>query len=84
MAKKPNPKKTPVDGNEVTSLVDAPQVERDDAQDRAGMCAKEISAILDKHRCRIMPRIDMANIEPVGLAGNKIQIESTFWIAPLA
>jgi len=69
---------------DVTDLVDAPQNDRDDAQARAGACAAEISEILEKHRCRIMPRIDPATIEPVGLAGDKIQIQASFWIAPLA
>ncbi|MCP4794068.1 MAG: hypothetical protein GY882_12175 [Actinomycetia bacterium] len=72
----------PVD--EVTSLVDAPQPDRDDAQQRAHLCATDIQEILERHRCRIMPRIDPATIEPVGLAGDKVQIQATFWIAPLS
>lgn len=74
-------KKTP---EEVTELVDAKQPARDDAQARANACASEIDLILEKHRCRIVPRIDMGAIEPVGVLGNKIQIESSYWIAPLA
>ena len=75
------PDETP---DEVTELVDAPQPERDDARERAHKCSMEIAAVLDKHRCRIMPRIDPQTIEPVGLAGDKIQIAATFWIAPVA
>jgi hypothetical protein len=73
---------TPAD--EVTELVDAPKDARQEAQARAHECAAEVQEVLAKHRCRIMPRIDPETIEPVGLAGNKIQIESTYWIAPLS
>tara|TARA_R110000744_G_scaffold129301_3_gene236693 strand:- start:603 stop:860 length:258 start_codon:yes stop_codon:yes gene_type:complete len=69
---------------EVTDLIDAQQPVRDDAQERAGKCTQEISRVLAEHNCRIMPHIDPNSIEPVGLSGNKIQIEATFWIAPLA
>lgn len=83
MDKRKTPEKDADPPDEVTELVDAKRPERDDAQERARECAKAISYVLDKHRCRIMPRIDPASIEPVGLAGNKIQIEATFWIAPI-
>ena len=76
MPKKPDPE-------EVTELTDAPQPERDDAQGRAHKCAMEIDEALSNYRCRIMPRIDPATIEPVGLGGDKIQIAATYWIAPL-
>lgn len=69
---------------EVTQLVNAPQDVRQAALARAAACTQEITAVLMKHRCRIMPRIDPANIETVGLAGDKVIIAATFWIAPLA
>ena len=69
---------------EVTELTDATKTDRDDAQARARECSIEIGAILEKHQCRIMPRIDPDSIEPVGLGGDKIQISATFWIAPLS
>lgn len=69
---------------EVSSLVDAQQPARDDAQERASKCTQEISRVLAQHNCRIMPHIDPSAIEPVGVSGNKIQIEASFWIAPLA
>lgn len=75
---------TEIEKDDVTELVDAPQSERDDAQARAQACSDDIGEILAKYRCRIMPRIDPATIEPVGLSGSKIQIEASFWIAPVA
>lgn len=72
------------DASEVTDLVDADRAARLDARARAETCTREINAALMRHRCRIMPRIDPANIEPVGVAGDKIMIAATFWIAPLA
>jgi len=69
---------------EVTELIDAQQPARDEAQERASKCTQEISRILSEYNCRIMPHIDPASIEPVGVTGNKIQIEASFWIAPLA
>lgn len=72
------------DGTEVTGLVDADKATRQDARARAQACTQEINAALMRHRCRIMPRIDPANIEPVGVAGDKIIVAASFWIAPLA
>ena len=69
---------------DVEELVDAPKDAREDAQERARLCAQEVGMILDKYKCRILPRIDPEAIEPVGLTGNKIQIEASYWIAPLA
>lgn len=68
---------------DVTELVDAPANARDDAQARARACADELAPILDKHRCRILPRLELSDIEPVGLAGDKIQLAATYWIAPM-
>lgn len=81
-AKEDSPPNT--DGAEVTALVNAPPDARQDARARAEACTREINAALLRHRCRIMPRIDPAGIEPVGVAGDKIIIAATFWIAPLA
>lgn len=75
---------TKIKEDEVTDLVDAPQPERDDAQQRAHECTQKIAEVLAKHRCRIMPHINPDTIEPVGVSGSKIQIEASFWIAPLA
>lgn len=69
---------------EITDLVDADKAARQDARARAEACTKEVNAALLRHRCRIMPRIDPANIEPVGVAGDKIIVAATFWVAPLA
>ena len=70
--------------DEIKELINANPTARDEAQERATKGSQEIAAILEKHQCRIMPRIDPETIEPVGLAGDKIQIAATFWIAPLS
>lgn len=67
----------------IDELVQGTPDERTEAQARAETCALELQAVLGAHRCRIMPRIDPNKIEPVGLAGDKIQITATFYIAPL-
>lgn len=72
------------DTSEVEGLVSADQVARQNAQARAEACSREIGAALAKHRCRIMPRIDPANIEHIGVGGDKVMITASFWIAPLA
>ena len=70
--------------DEVTELVDGTPETRDDALARANACHDEVAEVLAKHRCRILPHIDPSSIEPVGVAGDKVQITATFWIAPLA
>ena len=82
MANKSKPSKP--DTSEVTQLVEAPPDARQEALMRAEACSRELGAILSKYRCRIMPRIDPLNVEPVGVAGDKVIITATFWIAPLA
>ena len=73
-----------VTADEVTELIDAPQPARDDARQRAQACAAQIDEALAQHRCCIMPRIDPSAIEPVGVAGDKVQITATYGILPLA
>jgi len=75
---------TDTNSDDVTELVDADRASRDDARARASACSAEIHAALQRHRCRILPRIDPANIEFVGAAGDKVMIAATYWIAPLA
>lgn len=69
---------------DITALEDAPRSEREDAAERAAQCASEIDAALRRHRCRIIPQLDPANVEPVGVAGNKVQLTATYGIFPLA
>lgn len=69
---------------EIKEVVVGTGQERAEASERAKTCAEEVSAVLAKYRCRIMPTIDMGSIEPVGVAGNKIQISATYWFAPEA
>jgi hypothetical protein len=83
MVKKKTPPKESTSA-EVSELVDASKDVRQEAMARAHECALAVQEVLAKFNCRIMPRIDVADIEPVGHGGNKIQIESTYWIAPLA
>lgn len=77
------PKPSPSAAEEVTELVEGTDDAREEAQGRARAAAEEIGAILKRHRCAIMPRIDPERIEPVGMAGDKIQITATYWVAPL-
>lgn len=69
---------------DVEELVEGTADERDDAARRAALAQKAISEVLDKYRCRIIPRIPLETIEPVGVLGNKVQITATYWIAPLS
>ena len=82
MAQKKKP--TLAQKEEITDLVEADQAARDEAAERAQKCGQELAVVLNKHRCRIMPRIDPNAIEPVGMAGDKVQITATYWIAPLS
>lgn len=69
--------------DQVDELVQGTTSERDQALERAQACSNDLQKILAKHRCRIMPRLDPATAEPVGLAGDKLQLTATFFIAPL-
>lgn len=77
MAKKTDPQ---IPAEEVTNLVEATPDARRDALMRAEACARELGPILAKYRCQIQPRLTQ---EPVGVAGDKIIMAATFWIAPL-
>lgn len=72
------------DKTEVSGLVEATPDARQNARARAEACSHEINAALARHHCRILPRIDPAHIEPVGMTGDRVIITATFWIAPLA
>ena len=72
------------DTSDVEGLVNADHDARKYAMKRADLCSREINEALVKHRCRIMPRIDPAHVEHVGVGGDKVMITATFWIAPLA
>jgi len=69
---------------EITDLVEADEAQRKDAAERARSCAIQVEEVLARHNCRILPRIDPSMVEPVGLAGDRVQITATYWIAPMA
>ena len=70
--------------DDVTELVEADQSAREDASQRAQRCAEEVAAVLERHRCRIIPWIDRDGIEPVGMTGDRVIIRATYGIFPLA
>lgn len=51
-----------------------------EARSRAIACHEEIGRVLDRMRCRLVPMI--ADPEPVGSSGDRIQIRATYAIVP--
>lgn len=54
--------------------------ERIDASERAGLCGREIEAVLAKHNCRIVPYLKP--VETIGTEGAKAIISAGFGIIP--
>ena len=53
---------------------------REAARARAIKCGEELSEVLKKHRCRIVPYI--AEPEPVGRDGTKLMVQAAYGIIP--
>lgn len=60
--------------------IDAPPEEKADAASRARSCAGEIEQVLRRWNCRILAQIHPA--EPVGWAGDRVQISASYGIVP--
>ena len=59
---------------------DAAEAER---QARLDACGKELVAVLEKHRCQIIPQIS-SEVEPVGRFGDCVQVRAVWKLAAMS
>lgn len=53
---------------------------RQEAQQRAAACGRELAAVLDRYRCRIVPFL--RPLEPVGHDGSRALVQASYGVIP--